>query len=57
MYAQRTQRLVDDQRAIRLGIALRMASMIGLQHTKDSVTKNGRNELLLRVCLVLQESR
>jgi hypothetical protein len=56
-YAQRTPRLVDDQRAIRLGIALRMASMIGVHHGKAGSGPEAQNLLRLRISLVLHESR
>ena len=62
MWAQRPAKLVDDQRAIRLGMAIRMAGMIGLQYSKGPQSgqrdeRLTRNDLRLRLCLILQESR
>ncbi|WWC60942.1 uncharacterized protein I303_103518 [Kwoniella dejecticola CBS 10117] len=60
MWALRTPRLVDDQRATRLGMSVRMAGQIGLQlarqHKHTSGERN-RNDLRTRVSLVLVESR
>ncbi|WVF68285.1 hypothetical protein IAT40_003050 [Kwoniella sp. CBS 6097] len=61
MWALRTPRLVDDQRATRLGMAVRMASQIGLQLSKHRSTDSGEhrntNDLKTRLSLVLVESR
>ncbi|ODN77560.1 hypothetical protein L202_04730 [Cryptococcus amylolentus CBS 6039] len=62
MWALRTPRLVDDQRAMRLGMAFRMAGQIGLQHPfrhSGAVPLDAfaKNDLMLRVSLILTESR
>ncbi|WVQ95842.1 hypothetical protein IAU59_002941 [Kwoniella sp. CBS 9459] len=61
MWALRTPRLVDDQRATRLGMAVRMANQIGLQLSKhrgcDSADQRTMNDLRTRLSLVLVESR
>ncbi|WVQ72840.1 hypothetical protein IAR50_002401 [Cryptococcus sp. DSM 104548] len=62
MWALRTPRLVDDQRAMRLGMAFRMAGQIGLQHpSKHSdaapLDAFAKNDLMVRVSLILTESR
>ncbi|OCF31718.1 hypothetical protein I316_06525 [Kwoniella heveanensis BCC8398] len=61
MWALRTPRLVDDQRATRLGITVRMANQIGLQLSKSRGTCPGdqrnMNDFKARLSLVLVESR
>ncbi|WWD09994.1 hypothetical protein V865_008126 [Kwoniella europaea PYCC6329] len=61
MWALRTPRLVDDQRATRLGMAVRMAGQIGLQlarqHGRSSGEARNANDLRTRLSLVLVESR
>ncbi|WVW82922.1 hypothetical protein I302_104936 [Kwoniella bestiolae CBS 10118] len=61
MWALRTPRLVDDQRATRLGMAARMAGQIGLQlarhHGNSSGEPRSANDLRTRLSLVLVESR
>ncbi|WRT67709.1 uncharacterized protein IL334_004681 [Kwoniella shivajii] len=61
MWALRSPRLVDDQRATRLGMAVRMAGQIGLQlakhHGKSPGEQSNTNDLRTRLSLVLVESR
>nr|XP_019013685.1 uncharacterized protein I206_01756 [Kwoniella pini CBS 10737]OCF52466.1 hypothetical protein I206_01756 [Kwoniella pini CBS 10737] len=60
MWALRTPRLVDDQRAARLGMAVRMAGQIGLQLARNHGSIPGErnsNDLRTRLSLVLVESR
>ncbi|WWC89880.1 uncharacterized protein L201_004808 [Kwoniella dendrophila CBS 6074] len=59
MWALRSSRLVDDQRATRLGMAVRMAGQIGLQLSRCSNRDAELNmsDLRTRLTLVLGESR